>query len=499
MTDTICVEKIDEVWMRITAEPSIRYEIMNYFSFQPNNFQFSPKYKNKVWDGYIRLYTPLKPYLYVGLLPHLKTFCKERQYEIEYVESFETGEEVDENYGYKLAKTLPSQFELRDYQNQYVIEAIRNGRSISKSPTSSGKSLIIYLIQKYYRETYGLRTLIIVPRISLVHQMAGDFVDYGESETNIYKIQGGIDKKTQSPIVVSTYQSLATIKDKSWFEQFGVVLGDEAHLFQANSLKAIMETLIHCKYRHGFTGTLKKEEMVTHQMVLEGVFGSVNHFISTKDLIQSGTIANLTIKGLILNHTDEDKTLFRDKLRKIEKEKKKHYAAEREFLVENTKRTNFVVKLGKSFPSDNILILFDLVEKQGKVLYELLRKDREKVHFIYGGISGEDRESIRHMVENDPDKGHIIVASYGTFSTGVNIKRLDKIIFATGSKSEIRVLQSIGRSLRKGKDSESAVIYDIADNLSRTKSPNYTLQHFQKRLEIYAEEQFPFKIYNIDL
>ena len=106
---------------------------------------------------------------------------------------------------------------------------------------------------------------------------------------------------------------------------------------------------------------------------------------------------------------------------------------------------------------------------------------------------------IRHLIENDPVKRHDILASYGVFSTGVNLKRLDNVIFATGSKSEIKVLQSIGRTLRKADDSEQATLYDITDDLSVGSFENYTLKHFKKRIEIYGSEQFAYKIYTIEV
>jgi len=145
------------------------------------------------------------------------------------------------------------------------------------------------------------------------------------------------------------------------------------------------------------------------------------------------------------------------------------------------------------------LVLFDLVEKHGKILEPLLQKDGRQLHFIYGATKGEERERIRHLVENDPIKQHDILASYGVFSTGVNLKKLDNVIFASGSKSEIKVLQSIGRALRKGNDADRATLYDITDDLTVGSFTNYTLQHFRKRVEIYGREQFPFKVYTVEI
>mgnify|MGYP000956555880 CR=1 FL=1 len=496
MSEVVNVEEGNAVHLKVTADPGTRQEIAEYFSFKPAGYQFSPAYKNRVWDGIIRLYQPMRPVLYVGLFPRLKKFCDDRGYELNAPKHLLEGEPVDDNYGYELAKEIGCKFEPRDYQNQYVVDAIRDSRSLSLSPTSSGKSLIIYLIQQHYWRTYGHRTLIIVPTISLVHQMAGDFKDYGCTD-EVYKIQGGVEKQTDAPIVVSTWQSLIKLP-KDWFSQFGVVLGDEAHNFQAKSLQKIMEGLDQCYYRHGFTGTLKSEESKTHRLVLEGCFGSVRKHVSTKDLIDEGTVADFNVKAIVLSHNQDTRKNFKTALKTVQQASRK-YAAEREFITNNQKRNLFIRNLLWSLEGQNNLVLFDLVEKHGKILEPMLRKDDRQLHFIYGATKGEERERIRHMIENDPIKQHDILASYGVFSTGVNLKKLDNVIFASGSKSEVKVLQSIGRALRKGNDADKATLYDIADDLSSGSFQNYTLQHFRKRVEIYGRERFAVKIYTVEI
>ena len=495
--DTVSVEIINAVYLKINADSGIRMELEDYFKFQPNNYQFNPSYKNRVWDGWIRLFQAMRPKLYVGLYSKLKKFCEDRGYELQAPDSLALGENVPDDYGYQIAEEVNCKFKPRDYQNQYIVDAIRDSRSLSLSPTSSGKSLIIYLITQHYRQAYDHRTLIIVPTISLVHQMAGDFVDYGCDESLIYKIQGGVDKNTDAPIVVSTWQSLIKLP-KEWFGQFNVVLGDEAHNFQAKSLQKIMEGLDQCYYRHGFTGTLKSEESKTHRLVLEGCFGAVRKHITTKDLMDQGTVADFNIKAIVLSYEEQQRKDFLKAFKQI-KESSKRYPAEREFIVNNQKRNIFIRNLLWSLEGQNNLVLFDLVEKHGKILEPMLRKDDRELHFIYGATKGEERERIRHLIENDPVKRHDILASYGVFSTGVNLKRLDNVIFASGSKSEIKVLQSIGRTLRKGNGSDKATLYDITDDLSLGSFTNYTLSHFRKRIEIYGREQFAFKVYTVQL
>jgi len=495
MPDLVTIEKFNEVHMKVTADPGVRQELMNYFSFRPPGYQFVPSYKNRVWDGYVRLYNPMRPMLYAGLTDYVKKFCEDRGYDISIPDEMEPRTDVPDGYVEELAKEIGAKLQPRDYQIQYVLNALRNNRSLSLSPTSSGKSFIIYLIQQHYWRAFEHRTLIIVPTISLVHQMAGDFMDYGCPQEEIYRIQGGVSKNTDSPIVISTWQSLVK-QPKEWFDQFHVVLGDEAHNFQAKSLTTIMEKLTDAPYRHGFTGTISSESKV-HRLVLEGVFGPIKRFVTTKELMDEGTVADFKIKALVLSHSPETRQVFKTALKPLKKQQR--YAAEKTFLHNHTKRNLFIRNLVWSLKGQNNLILFNQVETHGKLLEPLLRRDDRVLHFVHGGVSGLDREEVRKVVENDPEKKHDILASSGTFSTGVSIKRIDNAIFADSYKGEIKVLQSIGRTLRKGNGSDEATLYDIADDLSSGSYTNYTLQHFRSRIDIYSSEQFEFKIYTINL
>ena len=164
----------------------------------------------------------------------------------------------------------------------------------------------------------------------------------------------------------------------------------------------------------------------------------------------------------------------------------------------NAQRNAFVKNLTLSLKG-NSLVLFNLVEKHGKVLFKMIEaeKGNRKVFFVYGGTDVEVRESIRAITEEENDA--IIVASYGTFSTGINIRNLHNVIFASPSKSRIRNLQSIGRGLRKGDNKESAVLFDISDDFRVGKFTNFTLKHFVERVKIYEDEKFTYKFYNIEL
>jgi len=495
MPDIIKVEYVNEVHMKVTADPSIRQELYEYFSFRPEGYQFVPSYKTRQWDGYLRLYTPFKPFLYVGLLSYIYKFAEGRGYKLDIDDKLSQKEKIDDDYGYQLAKEINSPFVPRDYQNDYVVHALRNKRALIISPTSSGKSYIIHLIQQHYYQAFQHRTLVVVPSIGLVHQMAGDFKDYGVNPDMIHKIQGGVTKETNCPIVISTWQSLVNM-DKEWFDQFDVIVGDEAHTFKAKSLTTIMEKLTGCQYRFGFTGTVSSKSKV-NKLILEGLFGGYKKIISTKDLIDDGTVADFNVKAIVLNYYPQVKKDFRKRFKDVEPNQR--YPTEIDFINNNHDRNIFLRNLLWSLENQNNLILFDRVEKHGVILKDIFEKEDRVLHFIHGGVKGEERERVRNLVENDPIKQHNILASYGTFSTGINLKKLDNVIFASGSKSEIKVLQSIGRSLRKGNGADKATLYDIADNLSTTKKENYTLQHFRERINIYSVENFDFKIFNVDL
>lgn len=362
------------------------------------------------------------------------------------------------------------------------------------SPTASGKSLIIYIITAYimtkmYREQKSGRTLIIVPTISLVQQMAGDFQSYGY-KNRLHCITAGVDKETTEDVVISTWQSIHKMP-KKWFEQFDLVIGDEAHLFKSKSLTGIMTKTVGTKYKYGFTGTLDGTQ--THRLVLEGLFGAVEKVTTTKELIDKGTLSEFKIKCIELQYPDEVKQLH----------KNDKYQDEVDFLVRNESRNRFLRNLALSLKG-NTLLLYNFVEKHGKPLYaeietaikQGIEKDR-KVFFVSGEVDGSAREEIRHIVEKEDDA--IIVASYGTFSTGVNIKRLHNIIFSSPSKSRIRVLQSIGRGLRTGDNKDVATLFDIADNLKWKSKNNFTLDHFAERVKMYNEEKFDYKLYKVSL
>ena len=473
------VEKVNEVYNKIHCEPGIGYELNEYFTFDVPGAKFMPAFRNKFWDGKIRLYQLMTGYLYGGLNKYVEEFCKTRNYEIEYLSGFASDE-----FSIKEAKdfiqTLKPKFEPRDYQLEAFVHAVRERRALLLSPTASGKSFIIYLLVRYYAS----RTLIIVPTTSLVSQLASDFSDYGFlSDKFVHRIYAGQDKQTDKPITISTWQSIYKLP-KEYFEQFDVVIGDEAHLFKAKSLTTILSNLENCKYRFGFTGTLDGSQ--THKLVLEGLFGAVRKVTTSAELMQQKFLAELMIKNIVLSYPDE--------VRKIAA--KMDYQTEIDYIVTLPARNKFIANLTLSLEG-NTLLMFQFVEKHGQILYDMLKECGRKVFFVHGGVDGEEREQIRKLLETEQNA--IVIASAGTFSTGVNIPSLRHLISASPSKSKIRNLQSIGRVLRQSLGKDGATLYDIADDMSWKSKKNYTLLHFMERIKIYNEEKFNYKIYNVSL
>jgi len=478
------ISKKNEVYLKLSDfSPSQGQELSDFFTFEVPGYRFMPQYRNRMWDGKIRLFSPATGELYVGLLEYVKTYCHKNKIDYIVEECVENVRNVDNKTVRGFVRSLKPKskgksLKIRDYQIQAIQHAISRNRALLVSPTASGKSLIIYSLIRYYH-MMGLKALILVPTTSLVEQMYSDFQDYGwSSGTYCQRIYQGYDRKVNKDIVISTWQSIYKMP-KKYFEQFDCVIGDEAHLFKAKSLTGIMTKLHQCKYRFGLTGTLDGTQ--THQLVLEGLFGPAEKVISTKELMDRKTLANLKIKCIILKHPN-----IRERM---------SYVEEINYLVSSESRNNFILELLNNI-NGNTLCLFQLVEKHGKILYDKM-KNWEDVYFVYGETPTKTREQIRALVENAQNS--IILASYGTFSTGINIRNINNIVFASPSKSKIRVLQSIGRGLRRS-DSKMAVrLFDLSDDFKQSPKQNYTLSHFTTRLNIYAEEEFDYEISRIKL
>ena len=503
------VHKVDEVSLRVTSPDdsgSIR-ELGEHFTFFAEGYKFMPAYRNKVWDGKIRLFNMRDQTLPHGLLEQFLRFAEERNYKCELPDdltkaTWTNKEELTRWINGKDHLDLNLAIggepaEARDYQVDAITHAIKNQRAVLVSPTGSGKSLIIYALSQWFLNQTGSKFLVIVPTTSLVEQMYKDFLDYGGytphgtigyrvTEEDIHRIYSGKEKfNIDARIIITTWQSIYKLPP-SWFEDIGMVVGDEAHQFKAKSLTTIMSKLKNAWMRIGTTGTLDGSQV--HELVLEGCFGPVYKVTTTKALIDSDTLAQIKIESLVLKYSEEVRKTFG----------RKKYQEEIDFIVSHESRNKFITNLALD-QKGNTLVLYNLVEKHGKPLYKYISKKgtKRKVFYVSGAVNADEREKIREITEKE--KNAIIVASVGTFSTGINIRNLHNIIFASPTKSHIRVLQSIGRGLRKSDNGQITVVYDLADDLSWKTRKNYTLNHAIERVKLYAREKFNFKAHEVPL
>ena len=485
-TANLVISKSNEVFLKIKTEPHIEYELRDHFKFDVPNAKFMPQYRGRNWNGEIHLYDMRSKQIYVGLLDKIVSFCKQYNYTYEFEENkfygqpFEINEEISlegvKGYMQSICVHTP-----RSYQVEGVYDALRHNRKLLISPTASGKSLMIYSLVRYYVDK-NEKILLVVPTTSLVEQMYKDFQDYGwDAESYCHRIYSGREKTNEFPVTITTWQSVYKL-ERSFFEDYGVIIGDEAHLFKSKSLIEIMTKLHHAKYRFGFTGTLDGTQ--THKWVLEGLFGPSYKVTRTDELMKQGHLSQLDIQCIVLKHTPQKFETYEDEI---------------QYLISHEQRNKFITNLTLDLKG-NTLVLFSRVEAHGAVLYEKInsqKRDERKVFFVHGGVDAEERELVREITERENNA--IIIASYGTFSTGINIKNLHNVIFASPSKSRIRNLQSIGRVLRKGKDKVKATLYDIADDCTHNSRKNYTLNHLIERIKIYNEENFNYEIITIQL
>ena len=485
MTDLV-IEKVNEVYLKIKTEPHIEYELRDRFTFEVPNRKFMPEYWNKYWDGFVHLYNLKTKRIYVGLLDKIVAFCENHGYTYQFEDNkfyglpFEINQEISKEGVKEYIKSI-TKFKARDYQIDAVSDALRYNRKLLISPTASGKSLMIYALVRYFVAKQQ-KILLVVPTTSLVEQMYKDFEDYGwDPKNHCHRIYQGRERTNVNEVTITTWQSVYNL-DRSFFEDYDVIIGDEAHLFKSKSLVNIMDKLHHAKYRYGFTGTLDGTQ--THKWVLEGLFGPSYKVTSSKTLIDQGHLSQLDIQCIVLKYKPQKFETYEDEI---------------QFLIGHPKRNNFIKNLAIDLKG-NTLILYSRVEAHGAILYDIINNsvdETRKVFFVHGGVDAEERELVREITEKESNA--IIVASYGTFSTGINIKRLHNVIFASPSKSRIRNLQSIGRVLRKGNGKVKAKLYDIADDLTIGSRKNYTLNHFIERIKIYVKEEFNYEIISINV
>lgn len=499
----IHVEKVNEAQLRVYSEDfGIEQELCEHFCFYVHGYRFMPQFKAKIWDGKARLYDIHRKTLPNGLLEYLRLFAKNNDYplveqkdlrpEYENVSIEELLDFIDDLNIH--ARGVP--IELRDYQIDAIYQAINREKILTLSPTSSGKSVIIYVVIRW-QLAHNRRTILMVPTTSLVSQMLHDFKDYAcgtdwDADEYCHTLYSGQIKSWHKPVLITTWQSVHSMtKNKTkdiadFYKSWNCYIGDEAHRFASNSLQQISNRMVNARWRIGTTGTIQDDKV--SKLSLEGSFGPVYRVVTTKQLMENKQVVDLRIKCITLEHPLDIRKLF----------KSVDYQKEMDYITTNEKRNEFIAKLAKA-TNGNTLVLFQYVGKHGKPLYELIKsicKDRP-VFYISGETNVGTREDIRTGVENY--KNAIIVASVATVATGTNIPSIENIIFASPAKSRIRNLQSIGRGLRLKEGKEKCNLFDISDDLSYKSKMNHTLRHFKDRVNLYSQEEFEFSMITVRL
>jgi len=478
-SETVTLQHLNDVYCRLVCDTSTLYELSDNFTFTIPNARFHPKVKARIWDGKIRLVDMYKQRVYHGLSAHIEDFCKDRGYRCENLLRADAPYSVVEAEDH-IARFTPAGITPRPYQTDSFIHCVRKRRSLFVSPTASGKSLIIYWLARYYQG----KILLIVDSVSLANQMYSDFKSYGMDPAYAHMIYSGKERNVDCPITITTWQTAVKLP-KAWFAQYRTVIGDEAHKYKAKSLVDIMTRLEDCPHRFGFTGSL--DGSLSNKMVLEGLFGPFKQIVTTKDLMDQGHVSPLEIKCIVLKHQEAERKAC----------KGHKYIEEVEHLVMHEKRNRFIKNLALSL-TGNTLLLFRWVDKHGEPLYEAIKPVcKIPLHYVSGKVDGEDREAIRQIVSASDQ--NLLIASIGTFATGINIPNINNIILASPTKSRIQIVQSIGRGLRLAQNKTHCTLYDLADDLSWKSKVNHTLSHFADRVKVYNQEKFNYRIYNVEL
>src|ERR1017187_6540417 len=398
------------VYNTIECDDSIAADLHDYFSFEAPNAQWvirRAQQKAKLlgmptrfsgWNGRINLFQKKTHKLYAGLNERLEMFAQDRNLSIQYdYKISETEFSVVEAREFIKTLNLPEKYDERYYQLETFIHNVRNRRNLNLSPTGSGKSMMIYLLMCYLKQP---KTLIIVPTLTLMHQMLSGFKEYGfDVDNKVQIIWAGTDKEidTNRQVIISTWQSIYNM-NKDYFKEFRMVVVDEVHGADSKSIKGIMEKLTLCLYRFGYTGTLKDSKC--HRLVLEGLFGPIYQSATTQELIEAKYLVDLRIKALVLQY---DENICKA-CRRLD------YQGEIDFLTTHDKRNRFIQNLALSLEG-NTLLLFRMID-HGKLFYQNIRSqcpDIRPVYLIYGGTPGEEREQIRQILNKE--KNAILVRS----------------------------------------------------------------------------------------
>lgn len=487
MDAEVVITQVNEVHCRVVCDAGIKQELHERFTFEIEGKKWHPKVKRGLWDGNIRMLNLRNGHIKKGLIPEIVKWCEENKVSWHIDEDVFTGKDITfkEQDVHDLYKKLNAPYEPKAYQTSAVKHIINNKRSIILSPTASGKSYMLYGVARFY-QMLGLKVLIVVHRAGLVKQLISDnFNDEYDSNKESFtshQIYSGKDKEVDAEITASTWQSIVDMPE-SFFKKFDVIIADEVHAWKAMSTVKIMEKCKHIIYRTGVTGTL--DDIESNLMSLTGDFGPPQRVATTKELIDSEDVANLKIKACLLSYDE--------KYRKYVSSKCKKYQDEISFITDLEQRNDFIAKLTDSLKG-NTLVAFKFAD-HGKTLFEKIKT--EEKFFINGSVSVDKRSE--HQKAMDKSKNMKGIVSLGTFAEGINIKNVNYVILAVPLKSKIKLLQLIGRGLRKSDIKNKVVFIDIGDDFIYKKRKNWSMLHYMDRIKRYNLEGFDIEYIKYDI
>jgi len=487
----ILIEKVNQVYVRVRCHLDQELELKSFLSCHVPNYMYHPKFRAKIWDGKVSFFNMQNKLLPVGLLPDFHRFCKQFGYKYRF--DFDTSElcndvtiEQVESFANGLMEN--TRYDPYDYQIEAVTNSIRNKRGVILSPTGSGKSLTIYMtIRLLLAQDPDRKIILIVPTTSLVEQMYSDFQDYGwlNIDYKVTKLYSGLKPDFRKSVLITTWQSIHR-KQKIFFQKYGVLMVDETHQAKALSIQSISKKCTEAEYRFGYTGTLPTNR--SDLFNIHGYLGPVIFKQISKELIDRGILSKIKIVNVLLKFPESV----------IQKNRNRPYNEEEDTIINHVGRNKIFDLIFNNIPDgQNSLVLCRKIEHL-KMIQEHLEHvlpDKYMIVNIYGKTKPEEREAIRHLMEKESNM--ILVGTYATMSTGVNIRKMHNVFFASSYKSKIKVLQAIGRGLRTHSSKEKVIIWDFVDDLTWKKRTgnighNHTYKHYLERLKYYEEQGFTF-------
>lgn len=500
----------DKRFIQIIEATDLEFEqIQHSFKKRISNWRYHPLVKKKIWDGYISFIDKYNR-IPIGLWNELNQTCAKYQFKLD-VAGFDSV--VDNTFDEEDFRSWVAEFfgdhpkiTPRDYQVDACIPILKYRRNISEIATSAGKTLIMFMLFAYMMERKKAnRLMIVVPNTNLILQTNEDFELYnnGKMEFLTQLIHGGTDKtKKDVELIIGTYQSLVK-RELGFFEGIDAVLVDEAHHTNASSIKKILVNCMDSVYAVGLSGTMLQNGS-TEALTIQAYLGPLVNNISASFLTDNKYATPIQVKIVQMDYVGHD---IKEKLEALRARRSeggegidgaKLLDIEKKLVVENRPRflyvCNFICKTTK-----NSLVLFQNVkDSYGRRIYDYVREhtaDKE-VFYVDGSTPPDQREDYINRMEEGANK--VMVASFGTFSTGISINNIHNVFFVESYKSEKIVRQSIGRGMRLYDGKEKVNIIDFVDNFTlSSKNKNYLMKHSEDRIKIYKEQGFPYKLYKV--